>query len=180
MPAGKPICSGVVGVLNLKWLWWFCAWQIWCMNHFLWDVAGPTGQGSVMFHCTVGDDGVLPGRWWAVPFWQGFARLRCVNQKSVHPTIMSSKAFELSWTLNALLAYVKWLPVYLSSFGCGPVGPMTSVMTVLICNSAGEEVMNPVNEVRLHIRVEDFGDRSLPASCVEGWAEIDGRCATTV
>lgn len=40
-----------------------------------------------------------------------------------------------------------------------------------------EEAMKPVSEVRLHIFTVDFGDPSLPAGCVEGWAEIDERYA---
>lgn len=47
------------------------------------------------------------------------------------------------------------------------VAPML-VVTLLMCRSMGEEVMNPVNEVRLHIRAVDFGDPSLPLRCVEG------------
>lgn len=42
------------------------------------------------------------------------------------------------------------------------------VVTLLMCHSMGEEVMNPANKVRLHIRAVDFGDPSLPLCCVEG------------
>lgn len=49
----------------------------------------------------------------------------------------------------------------------------SDVMTLLMCRSIGEVVMNPVNEVRLHIKVVDFSDPSPPLCCVEGWAVID-------
>lgn len=49
-----------------------------------------------------------------------------------------------------------------------------------MCRSIGEGLMNPVNEVKLHIQVVDFGDTSLLQVCAEGWAEIDESYARIV